>query len=129
VLLQLPTAPRVTAPACPDALPVGVPRRVGDGLAEALRAAGFTVVEDAAAPHGFVAVVDVEVRYCNADVGLVNGVVGLDLQRAGVRVRQSVAEGELSTPSPVASIARDVVDVLIHDSAVIAAVDAAGAGG
>lgn len=125
VLIVTPPASKMVAGGCPDAVVASIPARASDAVAQALRAAGFTVVDSGDEPHAFEAELDAEIRYCNADVGLANGVVGVALKRKGALVRRSEAEGELSTPSPLASVARDIVDGLVHDADVIAAVDAA----
>jgi hypothetical protein len=114
----------MVATGCPEGVVASIPARASDAVAQALRIAGFSVVDSPEKPHAFEAQLDTEVRYCNGDVGLVNGVVGVALKKNGELLRRSEAEGELSTPSPLASVAREVVDSLVHDAAVIAAVDA-----
>jgi hypothetical protein len=128
VVVVVTTPARVAATGCADDALAALPGRVDDELRRALQASGFTVV-GAETPHALRAVVETEVRYCNPNVGLMNGAVAVALEQGGAPVQRRVAEGELSTASPLASVARDVVQALLYDEAVIAAVDRVRAAG
>jgi hypothetical protein len=128
VLLVQPAATRVTAVGCPEAIIDTLPVRLTGAAQTALSAAGFAVVGDPTQEHQLEVRLDSEVVYCNGEVGIANGNAGLALAKGGAVIHRTDGQGELSSQTSATSLFGDLVNTLIHDAAVIRAVDEVRAG-
>jgi hypothetical protein len=119
------TEPTVAAgTSCPEGISSGVAERAKRSASSALTAAGFRLSEDD--KTAFAAVVNIEISYCS-EAGIVNGATRLDLQYAPggetVTLWGDSANGDMARPETMQSTLNELVERMVYDPGVIAAVD------
>lgn len=112
---------------CPDGVTDGIGDRFKSATSGALTNGGFRVVDDAVdskAPYR--AAIEVAVEYCS-DAGIISGTSVLELKQGGASVWRASATGDQARGETAASTLGELVERMLYDPAVIAALSS-GAG-
>ena len=112
---------------CPDGTAESVGPRMKSATSGALTHGGFKVVGGADADKApYTTALDIEITYCS-DAGIVSGTSALELKHGGGSVWRQQATGDLARGETAASTLSELVEIMLYDPAVIAALSS-GAG-
>ena len=122
-----PTVRVAAGTTCPEGTAESVGPRMKAATSGALTNGGFKVVDGADAEKApYSTALDIEITYCS-EAGIVSGTSALELRRSGGSVWRHQATGDLARGETAASTLNELVEVMLYDPAVIAAMsDGAG---
>ncbi len=122
-----PTVRIAAGTTCPEGTAESVGPRMKSATAGALTSGGFKVVDGAEAEKApYTTGLDIEITYCS-EAGIVSGTSALELKRGGGSVWRQQATGDLARGETAASTLNELVEIMLYDPAVIAAMSS-GAG-
>jgi hypothetical protein len=120
VVVAAPTVRVASGQPCPADASTAIALRFASAASGALGNAGFKVVpEGTAAPYA--AGLDIEVSYCS-EAGIISGTTALELKKDGAPIWRSQASGDQANGDTAASTLNELIDKMLGDPAVIAAV-------
>lgn len=122
-----PTVRVAAGTTCPEGTAESVGPRMKAATSGALTNGGFKVVDGADAANApYNTALDIEITYCS-EAGIVSGTSALELKRGGGSVWRQQATGDLARGETAASTLNELVEIMLYDPAVIAALSS-GAG-